>query len=152
MLNQYTVVNSNQPTYDDDGNMFRVLPCHGDGWSSANPAGLWNHVENFGKEKSLAIFKCAEFEQSGLQKYEQPTKVFCLIENLEEFFSEIKSSSNLKKFCNLERRDVISQICSTSTIYKFSRVQSSMIGLFVFIVICGCTAMVYSKLISLLFS
>ena len=41
-------------------------------------------------QKSLAIFKCAEFEQSGLQKYEQPTKVFCLIENLSEYFSEIK--------------------------------------------------------------
>ena len=72
-------------------------------------------VENFGKKKSLAIFKCAEFEQSGLQKYEQPTKVFCLTENLEEFFSEIKSSSNLKKFYLFERRDVISQICFTST-------------------------------------
>ena len=56
-----------------------------------------------------------KFEQSGLQKYEQPTKVFCLIENLEEFFSEIKSSSDLKKFCHREHRDVISQICSTST-------------------------------------
>ena len=44
-----------------------------------------------------------KFGQSGLQKYEQPTKVFCLIENLEEFFSEIKSSSNLKKFCHRER-------------------------------------------------
>ena len=72
-------------------------------------------VENFGKKKSLAIFKCAEFEQSGLQKYEQPTKVFCLIENFGEYFSEIKSPSNLKKFCHRERRDVISQICSTST-------------------------------------
>ena len=39
-----------------------------------------------------------------------------------------------------------------ATTYKFSRVQSSMIELFVFIVICGCTAMVYSKLILLLFS
>ena len=131
---------------------FRVLPCHSDGWNSANPAGLWNPVENLGKEKSLAIFKWAEFEQNGLQKYEQPTKDFCLIENWEEYFSEIKSSSNLKIFCHFERRDVISQICSTSTIYKFSRVQSSMIELFVFIVICGCTAMVYSKLILLLFS
>ena len=131
---------------------FRVLPCHGDGWSSANPAGLWNPVENFGKKKSLAIFKRANFERCGLQKYEQPTKVFCLSENLGEYFSEIKSPSNLKKFCHFERRDVISQICSTSTIYKFSRVQSSMIELFVFIVICGCTAMVYSKLILLLFS
>ena len=55
--------------------------------------------------KALAIFKCAEFEQSGLQKYEQPTKVFCLIENLGEYFSEIKSPSNLKKFCHFERRD-----------------------------------------------
>ena len=94
---------------------FRVLPFHSDGWNSANPAGLWNPVENLGKEKSLAIFKWAEFEQSGLQKYEQPTKIFCLIENLEEFFFEIKSSSNLKIFCHFERRDVISQICSTST-------------------------------------
>ena len=94
----------------------------------------------------------AKVYNSGLQKYEQPTKVFCLSENLGEYFSEIKSPSNLKKFCHFERRDVISQICSTSTIYKFSRVQSSMIELFVFIVICGCTAMVYSKLILLLFS
>ena len=94
---------------------FRVLPCHSDGWNSANPAGLWNPVENLGKEKSLAIFKWAEFEQSGLQKYEQPTKVFCLIETWEEYFSEIKSSSNLKKFYLLERRDVISQIYFTST-------------------------------------
>ena len=31
MLNQYTAVNSNQPTYDDDVNMFRVLPSYGDG-------------------------------------------------------------------------------------------------------------------------
>jgi hypothetical protein len=38
-----------------------------------------------------------------------------LIENLEEFFSEIKSSSSLKNFCHRERRDGISQICSTST-------------------------------------
>ena len=97
------------------------------------------------------MFKCAEFEQNGLQKYEQPTKVFCLSENLGEYFSEIKSPSNLKKFCHRERRDVISQICSTSTIYKFSRVQSSMIELFVFIVICGCTAMVYSKFLPLRF-
>ena len=66
-------------------------------------------------QKSSAIFQNGKFEQSGLQKYEQPTKVFCLIENLEEFFSEIKSSSTLKKFCHRERRDVISQICSTST-------------------------------------
>ena len=56
------------------------------------------------------MFKCAEFEQSGFQKYEQPTKNFCLTENLEEFFSEIKSSSNLKNFCHFERRDVITQI------------------------------------------
>ena len=75
-------------------------------------------VENFGKKKSLAIFKCAEFEQSGLQKYEQPTKVFCLTETWEEYFSEIKSSSNLKKFYLFERRDVISQICFTSTILR----------------------------------
>ena len=77
---------------------FRMLPCHSDGWNSANPAGLWNHVENFGKEKSLAIFKCAEFEQNGLQKYEQPTKVFCLIENLEEFFSEKNHHQTWKSF------------------------------------------------------
>ena len=75
-------------------------------------------VENFGKEKSLAISKCAEFEQSGLQKYEQPPKVFCLIENLDEYFSEIKSPSNLKIFCHFERRDVINQICFTATIRR----------------------------------
>ena len=67
---------------------------------------------------SSAILQNDKFGQSGLQKYEQPTKVFCLIENLEEFFSEIKSSSNLKKFCHRERRDVISQNCSTSTILR----------------------------------
>ena len=95
------------------------------------------------------MFKCAEFEQSGFQKYEQLTKVFCLSENLGEYFSEIKSPSNLKKFCHFERRDVISQIGFTSTIKNLSRVQSSMIELFVFIVICGCTAMVYGKLSSI---
>ena len=58
-----------------------------------------------------------KFGQSGLQKYEQPTKDFCLIENWEEYFSEIKSSSNLKIFCHFERRDIISQICFTSTIF-----------------------------------
>ena len=68
-------------------------------------------------QKSSAIFQNGKFEQSGLQKYEQPTKVFCLIENFGEYFSEIKSPSNLKKFCHRERRDVISQICSTSTIF-----------------------------------
>ena len=45
-------------------------------------------------QRSSAIFQNDKFEQSGLQKYKQPTKDFCLIENLEEFFSEIKSSSN----------------------------------------------------------
>ena len=70
------------------------------------------------KQWPSAIFKCAEFERNGFQKHGQPTKDFCLIENLEEFFSEIKSSSNLKKFCHRERRDVISQICSTSTILR----------------------------------
>ena len=52
----------------------------------------------------------------------------------------------------LSLREIFRRIKTTSTIYKFSRVQSSMIELFVFIVICGCTAMVYSKLILLLFS
>ena len=33
---------------------------------------------------SLAIFQDGKFGQSGLQKYEQSTKVFCLIENLGE--------------------------------------------------------------------
>ena len=70
-------------------------------------------------QRSLAIFKYGKFEQNGLQKYEQPTKDFCLIENWEEYFSEIKSSSNLKKFYQFERRDAISQICSTSTIKIF---------------------------------
>ena len=91
-------------------------------------------------EKALAIFKRANFERCGLQKYEHPTNDFCLIENFGEYFSEIKSPSNLNRFCHFERRDVISQICFTSTIYKFSRVQSSMIELFSFIVICTADA------------
>jgi len=58
-------------------------------------------------QRSSAIFQNDKFEQSGLQKYKQPTKDFCLIENLEEFFSEIKSPSNLKKFCHFERKRII---------------------------------------------
>ena len=96
--------------------------------------------------RSLAFLQNGNLERNGFQKYKQSTKVFCLIKNLEEFFSEIKSSSNLKNICHFERSDVISQICSTSTIRNFSRVQSSMIELFVFIAVCGCTAMVYGKL------
>jgi len=55
--------------------------------------------------------------QSGLQKYEPPTKDFCLIENWEEYFSEIKSSSNLKKFCQFEDKRIISIFLATSTIF-----------------------------------
>ncbi|MBE6377080.1 MAG: hypothetical protein E7050_11560 [Lentisphaerae bacterium] len=72
-----------------------------------------NSSGNF--QRSSAFLQNGKFERSGFQKYEQPTKVFCLIENLEEFFSEIKSSSSLKNFCDRERRDGISQICFTST-------------------------------------
>ena len=73
-------------------------------------------VNSFGNlQRSSAFLQKGKFERSGLQKYEQPTKVFCLIETWEEYFSEIKSSSNLKKICHRERRDVISQICSTSS-------------------------------------
>ena len=52
-----------------------------------NSSGNW--------QRSSAILQNDKFEQSGLQKYEQPTKVFCLIENLEEFFSEIKYNTAL---------------------------------------------------------
>ena len=93
-----------------------------------------------------------KFGQSGLQKYKQPTKVFCLIENWEEYFSEIKSSSNLKKFYQFERKRFVRNFFATSTIKNLSRVQSSMIELFVFIVICTCTAMGYSEILPLLFS
>jgi hypothetical protein len=51
---------------------------------------------------------------------------------LEEFFSEIKSSSNLKIFCHFERRDVISQICSTSTIFALNKTQNSVFEFFLF--------------------
>ena len=57
-------------------------------------------------QRSLAFLQNGNFERSGLQKYEQLTKVFCLSENLEEFFSEIKSSSNLKKFYRFERKKI----------------------------------------------
>ena len=58
-----------------------------------------------------------KFGQNGLQKYEQPTKDFCLIENREEYFSEIKSSSNLKKNFNFELKRIISIFLTTSTIF-----------------------------------
>ena len=78
---------------------------------------VWAFSFGIHLQRSLAFLQNGKFERSGFQKYEQPTKVFCLIENWEEYFSEIKSSSNLKKFYLFERRDVISQICSTSTIF-----------------------------------
>ena len=53
------------------------------------PLVFLSHKLSF-KEKSLAIFKRANFAQNGLQKYEQPTKNFCLTENLGEYFFEIK--------------------------------------------------------------
>ena len=56
---------------------------------------------------SSAILQNDKFGQSGLQKYEQPTKVFCLIETWQEFFSEIKLSSSLKKFYQFERKRII---------------------------------------------
>ena len=67
---------------------------------------------------SSAILQNDKFGQSGLQKYEQPTKVFCLIENWEEYFSEIKSSSNLKKFYQFERKRIIENPFFTSTILR----------------------------------
>jgi hypothetical protein len=57
---------------------------------------VWAFSFGIHLQRSLAFLQNGKFERSGFQKYEQPTKVFCLIENLEEFFSEIKSSSNLK--------------------------------------------------------
>ena len=66
-------------------------------------------------QRSSAFLQKGKFERSGLQKYEQPTKVFCLIENLEEFFSEIKSSSNSNRFCCFEDKRIISIFLATST-------------------------------------
>jgi hypothetical protein len=65
-------------------------------------------VNSFGNlQRSSAFLQKGKFERSGLQKYEQPTKDLCLIENWEEYFSEIKSSSNLKKFYQFERKRII---------------------------------------------
>ena len=48
-------------------------------------------------QRSLAFLQNGNFERSGLQKHKQPTKVFCLIENLGEYFFEIKHTIKLEK-------------------------------------------------------
>ena len=74
-------------------------------------------------QRSLAVFKYSKFELSGFQKYEQPTKVFCLTENFLEYFSEIKLSSNLKKFCRFEVKRIVWIFLATSTIKKYQAAQ-----------------------------
>ena len=78
---------------------------------------VWAFSFGIHLQRSLAFLQNGKFERSGFQKYEQPTKFFCLTENFGEHFFEIKKASNLKKFYLFERRDVISQNCSTSTIF-----------------------------------
>ena len=51
-------------------------------------------------QRSSAFLQKGKFERSGFQKYEQPTKVFCLIETWEEHFSEIKLSVIVPHFVN----------------------------------------------------